>query len=215
MSRLIVAIDGPGGTGKSTVSRAVAERAGLPHLDTGAFYRVATLAALRSGVDLSSEGEVEDVVRDADFAVLEGRMLLDGEDVSEEIRGEAVTTAVSQVSAHPEVRRLLVERQREWVVSHGDKAVVEGRDIGSVVFPRAEVKVYLDASPDVRARRRAIQDGVDPEAVISDLARRDHLDSTRLASPLTVPEGAVVIDTSDLGFDEVVDRVLALIEDHS
>ena len=210
VSKLIVTLDGPGGTGKSTVSRVVAHKAGLPHLDTGAFYRAATLAVLDSGVDPSDGTEVLKVVSRARLAQESGRMYLNGRDVSIEIREEEVTAAVSAVSAHPEVRKRLVDVQRAWAESHGG-GVVEGRDIGSVVFPDATVKVFLDASPEVRARRRALETGEAEAAVLEDLSRRDRLDSTRVASPLIIPDGAVVIDTSDLTFDEVVDEVLVLI----
>lgn len=215
LRELIITIDGPSGTGKSTVSRAVALRARLPHLDTGAFYRAATLQVLRAGVHLDSPTDVADTVRSAPMHTEDGRMHLGDEDVSREIRGEPVTLAVSQVSANPDVRLVLVDRQREWVERHGGSAVVEGRDIGSVVFPNAEVKVYLDASPEVRARRRAQQMGDDPGSVLGDLVRRDLLDSTRETSPLTIPEGAVVIDTSDLGFEDVVEEVMSLLADPS
>ena len=207
---MIVTLDGPGGTGKSTVSQVVAHKAGLPHLDTGAFYRAATLAVLEAGVDPSDGLEVLGVVSGARLAQESGRMYLNGRDVSTEIRGEAVTGAVSAVSAHPAVRKRLVDMQREWAEAHGG-GVVEGRDIGSVVFPDASVKVFLDASPEVRARRRALETGESAVDVLEDLSRRDRLDSTREASPLTIPEGAVVVDTSDLTFDEVVDKVLGLI----
>lgn len=215
LSTLIVTVDGPGGTGKSTVSRLVADRAGLPHLDTGAYYRAATAAVLRSGVHPSDADAVVEVVSASGLDQEEGRMFLDGEDVSEEIRGEDVTRAVSAVSSHSGVRGLLVEMQRSWISRHGGRGVVEGRDIGSVVFPEAEVKIYLDASAEVRARRRAFQTGEDPEEVLADLNRRDHLDSTRAVSPLTVPDGAVVIDTSEMSLDEVVDRVLDVIASKS
>jgi cytidylate kinase len=141
-------------------------------------------------------------------------MFLDCRDVSAEIRGDNVTSAVSAVSAHPEVRKTLVKMQRSWVERHGG-GVVEGRDIGSVVFPDAQVKVYLDASPAERARRRSQETGERVDDVLEDLNRRDHLDSTRQASPLVVPDGAVIIDTSELTFDEVVDRVLGLIASKS
>ena len=212
---MIVTLDGPGGTGKSTVSRVVAHKAGLPHLDTGAFYRAATLAVIDSGVDPTRAEEVAAVVSRTSMSQENGRMYLDGRDVSAEIRGEAVTAAVSAVSAHQVVRNILVERQREWVERHGHRGVIEGRDIGSVVFPHATVKVYLDATPEVRARRRALQTGENPTEVLDDLNRRDHFDSTRTASPMTVPEGATVIDTSRLGFDEVVDRLLEMIRSKS
>jgi cytidylate kinase len=211
---MIVTVDGPGGTGKSTVSRVVARRAGLPHLDTGAYYRAATLAVLRTGADPHDPFGVFDVVSDVTMSQEDDRMYLDGHDVSDEIRGEAVTAAVSAVSAHPEVRGLLVEKQRAWAYEHGG-GVVEGRDIGSVVFPEAEVKVFLDASPEVRARRRAAETGESYEGVYEDLNRRDSLDSMRASSPLTVPEGAVVVDTSELTFDEVVDKLLELISANS
>ena len=211
MSPIIVTLDGPGGTGKSTVSRVVAHKAGLPHLDTGAFYRAATLAVLRAGVHPSDSHAVLEVVADSDMGQEEGHMYLDGEDVSTEIRRDHVTAAVSAVSAHPDVRELLVEMQRAWVDKH-DGGVVEGRDIGSVVFPDATVKVFLDASPEVRASRRALETGEVYDEVLADLNRRDLLDSTREASPLTVPDDAVVLDTSELGFDEVVAQVLGLIQ---
>jgi cytidylate kinase len=211
VKEMIVTVDGPSGTGKSTVSKAVASRAGLPHLDTGAFYRAATLAALREGIDLADSDAVVDMVSGMSMDQDNGLMFLDGEDVSTEVRGERVTNAVSQVASHPEVRRILVSHQRAWVAEHGGRAVVEGRDIGSVVFPAATLKIYLDARPKVRAMRRATQVGEDPERTIEDLARRDHLDASRDASPLTIPDGAVTVDTSDLTFDQVVERVLSLI----
>jgi cytidylate kinase len=140
----------------------------------------------------------------------EGRMLLDGLDVSEEIRSRAATEASSVVSTHPDVRGLLVVHQREWVARHGNRAVVEGRDIGSVVFPDATVKVYLDARPEVRAQRRADQMGKEPVGVLAELSARDARDSTRQASPLIVPEGAAVIDTSDMTVAEVVDTIVGM-----
>lgn len=142
-------------------------------------------------------------------------MFLDGRDVSSEIRNDDVTAAVSAVSAHPEVRAMLVDQQRAWVEEHGQRGVVEGRDIGSVVFPDAALKVFLDASAQVRAERRARETGEPLEAVLADLNRRDRLDSTRSASPLAVPDGAIVVDTSDLTFDQVVACLLELIESKS
>jgi cytidylate kinase len=215
VSDLIVTIDGPGGTGKSTVSRVVAHKAGLPHLDTGAYYRAATLAVLEAGADPSDPEAVFEVVSGLRLGQEAGRMYLDERDVSEEIRGEAVTAAVSAVSAHPKVRERLVEMQRAWIDRHDRRGVVEGRDIGSVVFPDAALKIFLDASPEVRAMRRARQTGEDVDEVLADLDRRDRFDSSRAASPLTIPDGAVVIDTSHLGFDEVVDRILALVRSKS
>ena len=201
MSDLIVTIDGPSGTGKSTVSRAVASQVGLPHLDTGAFYRAATLAVIRAAVDPDDDRAVAEVVGKAILDQDDGEMFLEGGNVSTEIRGPDVTAIVSRVAANPEVRRILVSHQREWVGRHGGRAVIEGRDIGSVVFPRATLKVFLDARPEVRAGRRAIETGDDHATVLEDLGRRDRFDSTRTASPLTVPQGAVVVDTSDLSFE--------------
>lgn len=208
----VVTIDGPSGTGKSTVSKLVADRLGLPHLDTGAFYRAATLAALENEVDLDDEAAVVDVVVVSRFEQESDRMFLDGKDVSDEIRSERVTSGVSVVSAHPRVRAMLVEFQRAWVDEHSGDAVVEGRDIGSVVFPDARHKIYLDARPEVRAARRARQEGVDPDLALAALRRRDHIDSTREASPLMVPGGSVVVDTSDLTIEEVVDRIVTVVE---
>ena len=207
---LIVTMDGPAGTGKSTVSQLVADRLGIPRLDTGAFYRAAGLAALRSGVDLDDHTAVADLVARLQLDQIDNRMLMDGVDVSEEIRTQIVTEASSRVSTHPDVRGLLVVYQREWVARHDNRAVVEGRDIGSVVFPDASVKVYLDARPEVRAKRRAAQTGEGYDQVLEELRERDKRDSTRQASPMTVPDGAVVVDTSDMEVGEVVDRVVGL-----
>ncbi len=212
-SMTVVAIDGPGGVGKSTVARAVAAELGLPYLNTGAYYRAATVAAREAGVDLDDGGAVTAEVARHDFAFEDGAMLLDGRDVTEATRTPEVTAAVSVVSAHPGVRELMVAAQRDWLDHHGGRGVVEGRDIGTVVLPGAPVKVFLDARPEVRAARRAKDRearGFDAEAVLADLARRDRIDSTREASPLQVAGDAVVIDTSDLSIDEVVGRVLEL-----
>ena len=223
MPTRVIALDGPSGSGKSTVARVVARTLGWRYVDTGATYRAATLAVLRAGTDLADADAVAGVVAGAGVAVSTDPDVpgttLDGDDVSAVIRGPEVTAAVSAVSAVPEVRAQMVALQRELAGSDG--AVVEGRDIAGVVLPQAAVKVYLDASPEERARRRA-GDGdagvrVDPadaaalqDAVAQDRARRDALDSSRAASPLAVAPGAVVVDSSGLDADGVVARVLEL-----
>ena len=206
----VIAIDGPAGSGKSTVARAVACRLGVEHLDTGAMYRSVAFAALRAGIDPSDEPVVSALARRLEI-VVDDRVLVDGDDATEAIRGPEVSVAVSAVSQIPSVRAELVRRQREWVTARGG-AVVEGRDIGSVVLPDADVKVYLTASDEERARRRAGEPGQPADAeVAADLARRDRLDSGRSASPLVVAEGAVVIDTTGLSVDEVVDAIVVLL----
>ena len=203
----VVAIDGPVGSGKSTVAKAVAQRLDLPYLESGAMYRVAALAALRTGIDPGAEGAADaltDLVGQVDMELGE-KVLLDGADVTADLRSQDVGRAVSAVAAMPGVRTELVRRQRQWVEEHGG-AVVEGRDIGSVVFPDADLKVFLTASADERARRRELDETAD------DLARRDLLDSTRAVSPLIVPQGAVVVDTTSRPIDEVVDEIVALLE---
>ncbi|HET6812188.1 MAG TPA: (d)CMP kinase [Acidimicrobiales bacterium] len=203
---LVVAIDGPGGSGKSTVAREVARRLGWAHLDTGAMYRAVAWAVLRAGIDPADGQAVAALAHRLEIEVGE-RVLVDGADATAGIRSAEVTNAVSVVSAHPEVRTDLVRRQRQWVAAHGG-AVVEGRDIGSVVFPHARLKAYLTASEEERARRRAQQLAHAPAGVAADLARRDRLDSTRATSPLTVAPGAVVVDTTDKSVDEVVEAIL-------
>lgn len=204
----VVAIDGPGGAGKSSVSRLVAARIGASHLDTGAFYRAATLAVLEAGADPESAEAVLEVVSGRDIDQCEGRTLLDGVDVSTGIRSEEVTEAVSAVSAHPAVRELMVQAQREWVERQPGPVVVEGRDIGTVVFPDATLKVFLDADPAVRARRRSGETGTAPDSVAEALRRRDTFDSTRATSPLRPADDAVHLDTTHLSLHEVVEAIL-------
>jgi cytidylate kinase len=212
---VVIAIDGPGGVGKSTVAKRVAGTLGLAHLDTGATYRAATLAVVEAGIDPADAGAVTSVVDRCTFGYQDGRILLNGRDVSAPVRSSAVTAAVSAVSAIPAVRERIVAMQREWVVARGTAAVVEGRDIGSVVFPDAALKVFLTATPEVRAARRAGDaeaGSMDVEAIAADLRRRDHLDSSREVSPLRPASDAHIIDTSDLTLDQVVAAVLRLYE---
>ena len=209
----VVALDGPSGTGKSTVARRLAARLDARYLDTGAMYRAATLAVLRAGADPADGVAVTKVVEDAEIALSTDpaapEVLLNGADVSAEVRSAEVTGAVSAVSAVPSVRAQLVAQQRRLIGSGG--IVVEGRDIGSVVWPMARPKVYLTASPAARARRRAGElPGTDVAAVAADIARRDRLDSTRAASPLMRADDAVELDTTDLDVEQVVERLVEL-----
>ena len=197
---LVVAIDGPAGSGKSTVARAVAARLGVEVLDTGAMYRAVASLAIRAGVDPRDMDKVTILAREADLRVGE-RVTAGGVDLTDTLRTDAVNDAVSVVASIPAVRRELVERQRAWVAEHGG-GVVEGRDIGSVVFPRAAVKVYLTASHTERARRRGEEA---PESV----ARRDLLDGGRTVSPLVVASDAHVLDTTDRAIDDVVEEILS------
>ncbi|MDT5336498.1 MAG: CMP/dCMP kinase [Mycobacterium sp.] len=221
MSRpLTIAVDGPAGTGKSSVSRGLARELGARYLNTGAMYRIVTLAALRAGLDTDDAAAVAELSSRVDLAVGfdpdEDLYFLGGEDVSAEIRGDAVTKAVSAVSAVPEVRTRLVDRQRE--MADGQVAVVvEGRDIGTVVLPDADVKVFLTASAEERARRRNDQNvesglGDDYDAVLADVRRRDHLDTTRAVSPLRAADDAVIVDSSDMSQAETVAYLLDLVE---
>lgn len=212
MAHLVIAIDGPGGSGKTTVSRALASALNVAHLDTGAFYRAVTLEALRDGI--SSGPALATLAKDIDLRYEDGHMYIAGKDVCEAIRSDPVNAFVSAVSADPAVRKAMVERQRLWVAEHAGRAVVEGRDIGTVVFPDAELKVFLDARPEVRAERRAQElDAPMVESVQQDLARRDHLDASRPVSPLTAANDAVRLDTSDLQVDQVVAHILTMLED--
>ena len=215
----IVAIDGPAGSGKSTVARGVARALGLPVLDTGAMYRAATLAALERGLDLADAGAVAATARDAEIVVGEAdgngddQVRLDGRDVTVDIRGPAVTASVSVVSAHPGVREVMVARQRDWAAQHGG-GVVEGRDIGTVVFPDAMVKVFLVASDEERARRRhRDEEAAARQAEVGEvreaMARRDALDAGRAASPLKPAGDALVIDTTGRSVDDVVAEIVA------
>ena len=204
----VIAIDGPGGSGKSTVSRRLAERLALAYLDTGAMYRAIAFAALRRNIDPDDDDKVAALTRDIALEVTLDHVTVDGVDATVEIRGPEVTRAVSIVAANPSVREELRRRQREWATTHGG-GVIEGRDIGTVVFPDAELKVYLTAAPDARAQRRAREvTELDFETVAADLARRDALDEGRDHSPLAAADDAVLIDTTDRTIDEVVDELL-------
>ena len=208
----VIAIDGPAGSGKSTVSRHLAERLQLAYLDTGAMYRAVAFAALRRNVDPDDDHKVAALTRDLTLEVTLDRVTVEGVDATVEIRGPEVTRAVSIVAANPGVREELRQRQREWARAHGG-GVIEGRDIGTVVFPDAELKVYLTASAIERAKRRAQEvTDLDFETVAADLARRDALDEGRDHSPLAAADDAVHVDTSNRTVDEVVDELVARLD---
>jgi cytidylate kinase len=217
MSSRVVAIDGPAGSGKSTTARAVAERLGLPHVESGALYRAVTLAALDAAVPLDG-GRLVGLARALPIRLhvtaIGFRPEVAGVDVSQTIRAERVTDRVSEVAAIPEVRLWVNEEVRAAVARHPRGAVLEGRDIGTVVFPDAVVKIFLTARPEERARRRLLQEGRGSSAAAvqvetEELARRDHLDSTRAVAPLRQPPDALVVDTTELSFDEQVERIVA------
>ena len=200
----VIAIDGPAGSGKSTIARRLAGALGVAYLDTGAMYRAVAFAALRRGVDPDEADGVARLARGLDLDVGPHGVTVDGVDATTEIRGPEVTRAVSAVAANPAVRSELVRRQREWVTSHGG-GVVEGRDIGTVVFPDADLKAYLTARLDVRAgrRHREVTD-LDYESVEADMARRDTVDTERDVDPLHQAADAVLIDTSDRSVEDIV-----------
>lgn len=227
-SRAIVAIDGPSGSGKSSTSRGVARALGLEYLDTGAMYRAMAWYVLQRGVDITDPAAVAAVAGEPELLSTTDpdapTIAVDGVDVSEPIRGEAVTAAVSPVAAVPQVRERLVGLQRAAVAraaDHGRGIVVEGRDIGSVVLPDATAKIYLTADPAARAARRALEDaerggadaavGVDVEATAASLAERDRIDSGREVSPLVMAPGAVHVDGTYLSLQEVIDSVVGIV----
>jgi CMP/dCMP kinase len=207
---LIIALDGPAGAGKSTVAALLAAALGIEYLDTGAMYRAVTFAALTAGVDLDDVAAVTQLASEADIVVEDGHVSVNGVDATEAVRSEDVTAAVSTVAAMSTVREVLVQRQRSWAISRNG-GVLEGRDIGSVVFPDARLKLFITASPRVRATRRVAQSGGDVDEVAAAIAARDLKDSSRATSPLHEAVGAVVIDTSHLSADQVVAQILEML----
>jgi cytidylate kinase len=214
--RLIIAIDGPSGAGKGTVARAVAGRLGYRHIDTGAMYRAVAWKALKLSIALSDEEALADLAQRARIEVGDGVVTIDDEDVAKAIRTPLIDQASAAVSKQPRVREALVRQQQ--LLGQGGGVVIEGRDIGTVVFPAADLKIYLDAAPHERARRRAqdpahasSQGGVAVDQVATALESRDHSDRTRAASPLAKASDAVEIDTTTLSIEDVIARVLALV----
>ncbi len=216
-NRFIVAIDGPAGAGKSTIARAVAAALGSIYIDTGAMYRAVALRAVCESGDLSDELRMTQLAQGSSIELAaDGRVLLDGEDVSTQIRTPEIAQAASKVSALPGVRRAMVALQRR--LAESNSVVMEGRDIGTVVFPGAQVKVFLDASPEVRAARRVLemrQKGMDadPTQVAADIRERDHRDRSRAQAPLTQAPDAVLVDTSGMTPAEVVDTILRIVKE--
>jgi len=213
---LVIAIDGPSGAGKGTVSRTLAERLGYRHIDTGAMYRAVAWRAQQQGVDLTDADLVAGVARAAEIALDRG-VVIDGHDITHAIRNPQIDAAAAIVARHPGVRAALVARQRQY--GDGGGLVMEGRDIGTVVFPAADVKLFLDASPEERARRRAVDpahsggSGRDVQGVAQALEARDRSDRTRATSPLVVASDAIYIDTTDMDVQQVVERALSIVNE--
>jgi cytidylate kinase len=214
---MIIAIDGPSGAGKGTLARTLAERLGYRHVDTGAMYRAVAWRALQTGLSLDDEEAVSSLAVRAELEQRDGRIAIDGHDVSRAIRTPEMDRAAAAVAKLPAVRRALVRRQQ--ALGADGNVVMEGRDIGSVVFPDAPVKIYLDASPTERARRRAADTAHTGgtqgtiAAVEHDLLTRDQTDSTRAVAPLTLAPGAIYIDTTTMPIENVVDEVLAIVRE--
>lgn len=214
---LVVAVDGPSGSGKSSTARGVADRLGLAYLDTGAMYRAMTWALLQAGTDLTDPEAIAVAAKGVHLASgvnpLDPTIHADGVDVAEAIRGEDVTAAVSYVAAVPSVREQLVAMQRQSIADNDHRIVVEGRDIGSTVAPNADFKIYLVADPAARAARRAAEDGsADASATEQALAKRDEIDSNRAASPLAMADDAVLVDSTYMTLEEVITTIVDMVE---
>lgn len=204
--RRVIAIDGPAGAGKSTIAKALSARLNMKYLDTGAMYRAVTFEAMLRELDLDDQGSITLMAQECDLHVGVDRVIINGHDATQAIRGPEVTGNVSKVAANSGVRTEMRIRQQEWATSHGG-GVIEGRDIATVVFPDAVLKVFLTASPEVRAQRRVDQSGGNVVEIAAAIAERDLLDSTRVDSPLASSSDSVVVDTSDRAIDDVVDEI--------
>lgn len=216
MKEFIVTVDGPAGSGKSTIAKIIAKKYGFTYLDTGAMYRMIALYALENSISLDDTEAVEDMLKNTKLDIIGNQFFLNGKDVSEEIRTPRVSAIVSPVSAIKEVRVKLVDLQRE--ISKGKSVILDGRDIGTVVFPNGDVKIFLVASPEERAKRRLKEyeeKGVeaDYESVLASIKERDYLDSTRKESPLKKAEDAHEIDSSTMSIDEVVEAISKYIDE--
>lgn len=219
---IAVAIDGPAGAGKSTIAKRVSSELGFVYVDTGAIYRAVGLACIKKGIDEGDSNAVERLLKDIDISIVflngEQHILLNDVDVSEEIRTETVSMAASTVSAIPEVRKFLLDLQRNF--AKRDNVIMDGRDIGTVVLPNAQVKIYLTASPEIRAKRRVLQlaekgEDADYATVLTDIVKRDYNDSNREIAPLKPAENAVIIDTSDITLEESVKRITEIIRERA
>lgn len=215
MKDFIVAIDGPAGSGKSTISKIVAKKKGFTYLDTGAMYRMVTLATIKENVNVENKEEIVELLKNIKLNIEKDKFYLGNEDVSEEIRGVEVTSNVSKVAAIKEVREELVRLQRE--ISQGKKVILDGRDIGTVVFPNAQLKVFLVASSEERAKRRVKEFeskgiNISYQEVLDEIIKRDKMDSTREESPLLQAEDAVLVDTSSMSIDEVSNKIVELVD---
>jgi cytidylate kinase len=204
--RRVIAIDGPAGAGKSTIAKALSARLRMKYLDTGAMYRAVTFEAMLRDMDLSDQDAIAKLAQECDLHVGIDRVIINGHDATTAIRGPEVTGSVSKVAANSGVRTEMRIRQQEWASAHGG-GVIEGRDIATVVFPEAILKVFLTATPQVRAQRRVDQDGGDVAQIAAAISERDLLDSTRSDSPLASSRDSVVVDTSDRAIDDVVDEI--------
>lgn len=216
MKNYIIALDGPAGSGKSTIAKVIAKNFGLTYLDTGAMYRMVALYILENNIDFNNVADVENILNNIKVDIIDDKFILNGKDVSLEIRTPEVTKIVSPVSAIKAVRVKLVDLQRE--ISKGKKVILDGRDIGTVVFPNADLKIFLVASPEERAKRRVkdyASKGIieDFETVLKDILERDHTDSTRKESPLKKAEDAIEVDTSFLNIEESVQAISNLIKE--
>ena len=206
-----VAIDGPSGSGKSSVAKAIANKLGLLHLDTGGMYRTLGYKIIKDNLSLEN---IEESLKNLDLKIINKKFFLDGEDVSEKIRSNEVSKMASKVSSIKSVREYMVNLQRE--ISSDHDVILDGRDIGTVVFPNAEVKIYLTATPEIRAKRRYLEDGsVSYEKILEDILKRDYDDSHREHSPLKIADGAKIIDTDNLNFEEVVEKIIEVIKNAS
>ena len=207
--RRIIAIDGPAGAGKSTIAKALSARLHMKYLDTGAMYRAVTFEAMLREMDLSDQEDITQLAQQCDLHDGIDRVIINGHDATTAIRGPEVTGSVSKVAANSGVRTEMRIRQQEWASAHGG-GVIEGRDIATVVFPEAILKVFLTATPEVRAQRRVDHDGCDVVQIAAAISERDLLDSTRADSPLASSSDSVVVDTSDRAIDDVVDEIESL-----